>query len=186
MTIEEILQAISSARPALPETGILDLIVYKWNGAEDWGSGDDLNADVRAAVSKALYRIYDAGYRQIIRVLLRAEMDYCSEETMMTGVLRRLCFMLYEIGEPEDLALLHEAKFGTSFDASCALDPELIRGRDPDRGLEYYKANPLPEADIAADLEAYNKPDSGLLSPEDYSGLMRKRYAKEDDLTDPG
>ena len=113
MTDFNVMAEINKYIPLLPPTSILDTLKFKQSGLDDWNSSDDINAENRENTVSALYKVYSQEHKAIIRFLTIAEIQYCREETMMTGVLRQLLFMLYDLADLEDVPLIFEAKYGT-------------------------------------------------------------------------
>lgn len=174
MTITDFLTAVNKHRPELPPTDVLDTVQYRHNGLDDWDGSDDMNGSFRESVAAALFKDYSQDHKAIIRLLLSAEIQHCREETMMTDVLRRLTFMLYDLGDVADIPLLYEAKEDTSFDAMCALDAELIIGKEPEKVKQHYLEHPHPVYNIIGFI---TERESGVEDPAAFISGMRKYYA---------
>lgn len=94
----------------------------------------------------------------------------------MRKTLRQLTFMLYTIGEIEDIPMLFEAKMHTSFDAGCGLDIELIFGKDKEKVKEYFRTHEYGGYNIAACIEEFEKYDHQ--TPEEFIISMSSYYGK--------
>lgn len=143
MNYIEIITAIKKYIPNLPPTEILAAVNYIHNGKTKWGESGDINSEIRRKLVKEIYEELDPSFRNIIRYLLEQEIIFCRKETVMTHTLRRLCFVLYKYSEIEDIPLLYEAKFDTSFDAQGLLDIELIYGKDKEAIKNYFTKHPI-------------------------------------------
>ncbi len=174
MNAAEIVKSIHSSVPSLPEDKVQQLLIYKHNGKKGWNSSYDLNADLREEVVELLFEQYDNQYRDCIILLLRAEISFCRELTIMRETLRQLTFMLYTLKHIEDIPLLYEAKFDCSFDSSIGLDVELIFGYDMEKTKAYFVANPDENYDIVSTIEEYGY--SGNRTPEQFLAAMHYYY----------
>ncbi|MCP4522405.1 MAG: hypothetical protein GY827_12050 [Cytophagales bacterium] len=158
MTPEEFIKIVKEHKPQLPPQEILSKVDYVHNGKEDWDTSDDKNVYFREEVVDLVFESNEQHNLELIKHLLRAEIDYCREETLMTDVLRKLVLALYLIGNIEDVVLLIEAKIYTSFDASCSLFVELMFGRQGKEEVKkYFQENPHPIYDVVACIEEYEK-----------------------------
>lgn len=122
---EQIVAAILKSKPALPGEGILHDIAFQWNDEEldGWDGGKDLHEKLREEVILSLKDYFDKEDQEladILRYLLRQEIDNCSRAALsMPGL--RVCYdRLAALKHYEDLELLMEA-LTCSFDASLGL-----------------------------------------------------------------
>ncbi|WP_053992561.1 hypothetical protein [Mangrovimonas sp. TPBH4] len=176
MEIEDFINSIELSSPNLPPKDILKKVDFIHNGKEEWGESDDINADFREKIVEIIFDSEKLKNRELIKYLLRAEIDYCREETLMRETLRQLTFMLYSFGKFEDIPLLFEAKMDTSFDAECGLDIELVFGADNEKVKDYFRTNKHIDYDIVSCIEEYEKYE--FRTPEEFKKEMNSYYGK--------
>lgn len=174
MKIDDFIHSLELFSPDLPPKDILKNVDFIHNGKDGWGQSDDLNAAFREKVVTIVFDTEKLKTRDLIKYLLRAEINYAREESLMRETLRQLTFMLYTIGELEDIPLLFEAKMDTSFDAKCGLDIELVFGEDKETVKDYFKTNKHPDYDIVGCIEEYEKHQ--YLTPEEFKTEMLLYY----------
>ena len=150
---EEYVARVRRAYPALPDGQLLDLVRYspEFEGAVD----SDINANFRSQVSQVLFHSFGASDRHFIRYLLEQETHY---KALSSGIdhgdnLGRLALMLFDLGQPEDVYVIWNAKLAT-FDTFCWLDARLLLGAGIDRTVAYLKQSrdDDPEARDLCDL----------------------------------
>ena len=176
MTAKKYIKTIKAVAPALPAADLLSLVAYQHNGKTGWESSDDKNAYFREDAVDLLFENYSDSDRLFIRFLLEEELKYAGSETLMRETLRQLTFMIFVLGYPEDLPLLIEAKLDCCFDASCALDQELLLGRDKAAAIAYFSKYPHEDYDVLAIIEKYEQ--HGLRSAEEFITGMNEYYNK--------
>ncbi len=146
-------KSIKAFFPNLPPAETLAKVAFAHNGKDGWNESNDLNGEFRELVVEEMFNDRNITFPEMIRFLLREEISFCQHETLSTETLRQLTFMLFLLDEIDDIPLLFEAKFATSFDAAIGLDIELIFGFDRDRTKSHFRANPHPQYDIVAEIE---------------------------------
>jgi|GEM_PF-3051438 len=176
MTPSEFVQLALQACPNLPAPEVLDKVDFKHNGKDGWDDSDDANAYFREEVVELLFAIDHRTYHDLIRYLLKAELEYASEETMMRETLRQLTFMIYQLGAIEDIPLLVQAKTDTCFDAGIGLDLELVFGLDRHATKAHFQAHPDSKYDVVACIEKYE--DYEYRSPEAFIAGMKSYYGQ--------
>lgn len=176
MHSKKFIQLIYDTAPALPAEEIIALVDFVHNGKEGWNESDDANADFREEVVDMLFENYSEKEIEAIRYLLKAEIEYAREETMMRETLRQLTFMLYCLGKPADVALLFEAKKDTCFDAGIGLDIELIFGRDKEAAIAHFTDHPHPEYDLVQAIHDHE--DYEVRTPEEFIAGILRYYGK--------
>lgn len=176
MKAKTFIKIVEEHSPNLPPEEMLKKVEFLHNGKDEWDESDDLNASFREEVVNYVFDSEIAKNRALIKKMLKAEIEYCREETLMTESLRKLTFMLYEIGEIEDIPLLFEAKKDTSFDAGIGLDIELIFGKDKEAVKNYFRANKNEEYDIVSCIEEYEQYD--FRTPSEFIAGIKKYYGK--------
>lgn len=174
MELDAFIRIVKEFNPELPPKDILKNVDFVHNGKKDWRTSDDLNADFREKVTDFIFDSKELKSRALITYLLKAEINYCGAETMMRETLRQLTFMLYSIGEIEDIPLLFEAKMNTCFDAGCGLDIELIFGKDKEKVKDHFRLNPNDDYDIVGCIEDYEQYD--VSTPEEFINGMNSYY----------
>jgi hypothetical protein len=178
MKPKKFLAKILAYSPDLPPTLDLEKLRFTHNGKSGWNDSNDLNGNFRAEIVELLFENYEAQHHALIRFLLEAEIAYCSSESTSTETLRQLTFMAFVLGEMEDIPLLYQAKFATSFDASIGLDWELILGKDKEAVRAYFTQNPHARYDIVAAIAESDEYE--LRTPEEFEQGMREYFGVAD------
>ena len=159
MKIKEIIERISEAIPNLPESIVLEKIIFKWNDKDlgTWDGGFDLNELIREAVVKSLREEFNKSnveYVEIIRFILKQEIENCCESQMSTETLRVCYDSLANLKAYEDIPLLIRAN-GASFDANCALFKDRIFYNGYENVMSYLKSNKKIDKEIIESVEYY-------------------------------
>ena len=97
---------------------------------------NSINAEFRHLIVSRLFKNYTIIDKPLIRYLLEQEALWC--EHGFTDELVQLCYMLYKIGNIDDIQLLWEIK-NNNFDTYCGLDIQLVAVPDVDDALEYLR-----------------------------------------------
>ncbi|MFK7969376.1 MAG: hypothetical protein AB8F95_03365 [Bacteroidia bacterium] len=174
MERSQFLKTLEGFTPDLPPKEILKAIDYNSLNNDQWGDDEMPQDELRAEVSEALLTKLNTKHLELIRYLLRQEINYSRRKMSMRETLRELTFMLYMTGEMSDIPLLYEAKLDTSFDAGCGLNIELIFWKDKEEVKRFFSKNKHPKYDIVETITDYEQYD--FQSHEAFVSWMKSYY----------
>lgn len=158
--VKMILSEIIKAKPFLPSSETLSLIEFKWND-EDlsvWDGGFDINEEIRIKVSELLYPNFekiDFDYLEILRFIIRQEIENCSEAEFLSTTLHCCYDYLANYKLLEDIPLLLSANDDTSFDANCGLFKDRLFFMGYKNVIDYMKSVSVPDLESIERLEYY-------------------------------
>lgn len=160
MTPKEILDKINIAKPKLPNNEVLALIAFKWNNDEldTWDGGFDLNEKTRSNIIELLipnFIIKDNDYLEILRFLLKQEIENSNESESFLVTLQTCYDSLADYKHLEDIPLLLAANNDTSFDANCALSKDRLFYNGYNNVMNYLKSNKDIDENIIEQIEYY-------------------------------
>jgi hypothetical protein len=106
---------------------------------------DEAHEALREELSRLLLAGWDAGDRPLLRALVAAETERAREDGGCGEALLAFCYLLYRIGEPEDVFLVYDAKYA---DMDCGV---MIDGRFLTLGRPAQEMLAFVDARLAAD-----------------------------------
>ena len=142
-------------------------------------------------VTQALYSDVSLADLELLRRLMAEEL-HCEAVTWAHASLYQLAFYLFRLGQPEDVFLIYEAKYGTGhMDASCVMDREMLTlGHAPDEMLRYVEARFAAELNLREQypelLERLRElKDDEEFSLAEYTRFIENYFADPDDESEP-
>lgn len=128
MQAADIVREARSSFSGLPSSQTLQLLMYQAESTSEDEDGYDPHADLRASVLTELHKTLSLKDRALIRFLLEQEIVCRQNETETDSDSIHLCgFLLFLLGQPEDIELLWQAKKAT-FDTWCGFDIQFLVG----------------------------------------------------------
>lgn len=126
--IDELIKVSRINSPELPPERFLDLIRYTPVPDEQntWSGISDVNEDFRAKVSETLYLDFSSRDISLIRFIV--EQDTLSRSVYAGGDIVLSSYMLFSLGNVEDVFRLFKAKSSGGMDTWIAMDPYLLFG----------------------------------------------------------
>lgn len=126
--INELIKVSRMSSPELPPERFLNLIRYAPVPDElnTWSGIIDLNQDFRAKVSETLYLDFSSRDISLIRFIV--EQDTLSRSSYAGGDIVLSSYMLFSLGNVEDVFRLFKAKSSGGMDTWIAMDPYLLFG----------------------------------------------------------
>jgi hypothetical protein len=136
MQAEDFVREARRTQPGLPPPHLLQLVAYQEERLSETEEQEDGPAVFRAAVLEALQKTLSMGDRFLLRFLLEQEMA-CYRNHCETPDSLYLCgFLLFLLGQLEDVELLWQAKT-TTFDTWCGFDIQFLVGAGVSSTLAY-------------------------------------------------
>ncbi|WP_445710667.1 hypothetical protein [Flavobacterium sp.] len=159
-SLDKIIEEIDEARPNLPNEEILLTIAFKWNDVEltTWDGGFDLNEKEREKIVNLLAPNFikkDSDYLEILRFLLKQEIENCCEGEFCSTTLHNCYDYLANYKNLEDVLLLLAANDDTSFDANSALFKDRLFYNGYSNVINYLKSQKNIDEEIIESLEYY-------------------------------
>ncbi|MCB8945245.1 MAG: hypothetical protein H6658_15975 [Ardenticatenaceae bacterium] len=135
--IEELIKISRENSPELPPEKFLDLIRYVPVPDErnTWSGISDVNEGFRAKVSETLYLDFTSRDISLIRFIV--EQDTLSRSSYAGGDIVLSSYMLFRLGEVEDVFRLFKAKSSGGMDTWIAMDPYLLFGAGIEQTRRY-------------------------------------------------
>lgn len=126
--IDELIKVSRMNSPELPPERFLDLIRYAPVADErnTWSGISDVNEHFRAKVSETLYLDFTSRDISLIRFIV--EQDTLSRSSYAGGDIVLSSYMLFSLGNVEDVFRLFKAKSSGGMDTWIAMDPYLLFG----------------------------------------------------------
>src|SRR5262249_54058036 len=113
-------QFLERVRPASGDKAVIDELRPLFSGI------DEEHGAVRESLAFALLRDFGPADLPLVRALFVAETERaCALHDGCGDPLYALCFMLYLLGEKDDVFLIYQAKF-SSMDAGCMIDGQML------------------------------------------------------------
>lgn len=154
-----IVNGIVSGKPQLPPNEVLEKIRFQWNDEEldTWDGGFDLNEETRKSVVQGLEKrklLTDPELIDILRFLLKQEIENCIESECLTDVLTTCYDSLANFRHLEDVPLLLEANH-SSFDAHCGLFKDRLFYNGYASVMQYLKTTQTVDKEIVDGVSFY-------------------------------
>jgi hypothetical protein len=126
--IYELIKVSRMNSPDLPPKRFLDLIQYAPVADErnTWSGISDVNEHFRTKVSETLYLNFTSRDISLIRFIV--EQDTLSRSSYAGGDIVLSSYMLFSLGNVEDVFRLFKAKSSGGMDTWIAMDPYLLFG----------------------------------------------------------
>ena len=138
--IEALIRTVRDYSPDLPPAKYLNLIRYapERDDQNHWSGIRDVNEKFRGEVGEALYRDFTIQDISLIRFLL--EQDTLSRSNYAGGDIVLSAFMLFQLGQVEDVFRIYNAKSSGGMDTWIAMDPYLLFGAGFETTQAYLKS----------------------------------------------
>lgn len=135
--VEELIKVSRVNSPELPPEQFLDLIRYAPVPDErnTWSGISDVNVDFRTKVSETLYLEFTSHDISLIRFIV--EQDTLSRSSYAGGDIVLSSYMLFSLGNVEDVFRLFKAKSSGGMDTWIAMDPYLLFGAGIEETQQY-------------------------------------------------
>lgn len=173
MQAAEIVQEARDSLSGLPSSQALHLLTHQEVFTDENKDGYDPHEELRAQVLKALQNSLSLKDRSLIRFLLEQEI-VCRQNEVETEIesIHRCGFLLFLLGQAEDVELLWQAKTAT-FDTWCGFDIQFLVGAGVSATLTYLHSI---EKQWAEDAKAYIEE---CQRAGDFNDLERYRHATQ-------
>ena len=152
MTPKEYISLVRNYAPDLPHQELLDYLTVAKTTKNFNGElyPHDANEDFRNETCTELYKTFSQQDRLFIKFILR-EMTKSRSCCYGGAVIVLAAFMLFSLGNVEDVISVYNAKFRGNMDSAIAIDQQLLFGAGIENTISYLQNLNTQEAKIVLD-----------------------------------